>query len=91
VISKLELFGTIPCLFLSTIKLVHKMFYHSLPSRLRKHMVYGNMSANSDLQLEENRITQIFGTLLEKKIAPPTTLFSHKYVYITNLHKMEKR
>jgi len=67
------------------------MFYHSLPSRLRKHMVYGNMSANSDLQLEENRITQIFGTLLEKKIAPPTTLFSHKYVYITNLHKMEKR
>ena len=45
-------------------------------------MVYANTSAHSDIQLEENRITQIFGTALEKKlIHQPIIFFSHMYAY----------
>jgi hypothetical protein len=46
-------------------------------------MFYANMSVHSDLQLKGNRITQIFGTPLEKKTAPPTyTFFTYVSIYI---------
>jgi len=45
-------------------------------------MVYANTSAHSDIQLEENRITQIFGTALEKKLIHQPIIFFFTYVRI---------